>query len=103
MSTDLTAMIGDIRNCLASQPVERAWLFGSYARGEQRDDSDVDILVQYSADSVITLLTIGRIIHQLSQTLGRRVDVVEDGQLLPAAQKSANRDKKLIYERTCQR
>ena len=29
----------------ATQPVLKAWLFGSYARGEQREDSDVDIMV----------------------------------------------------------
>lgn len=30
-----------------TQPVLKAWLFGSYSRGEQTKDSDVDILVQY--------------------------------------------------------
>ena len=28
-----------------TQPVLKAWLFGSFARGEEREDSDVDILV----------------------------------------------------------
>lgn len=99
MSNDISAMIGDIRSCLATQPVERAWLFGSYSRGEQQKDSDVDILVQYTKGSVITLFTIGRIIHALSQRLGRRVDVVEEGQLMPFAVESVDKDKVLIYER----
>ena len=54
----------------ATQPVLKAWVFGSYARGEEREDSDIDLLV-----------------------------LVEDGALLPFAERTANRDKKLIYER----
>ena len=33
-----------IANYFATQPVLKAWLFGSYARGEQTSDSDIDIL-----------------------------------------------------------
>lgn len=38
-------------------------------------------------------------IVDLEELLGRRVDIVEEGTLLPFAVESANRDKKLIYER----
>ena len=40
-----TDIIPKIQQYLATQPVERAWLFGSFSRGEEREDSDVDILV----------------------------------------------------------
>ena len=39
----------------ATQPVLKAWLFGSYARGEQREDSDVDILVALDKSQPIGL------------------------------------------------
>ena len=81
-----------------SQPVERAWLFGSFARGEETPWSDVDILVQY-ADDGISLLKHAAMICELEKILKRQVDIVEDGMLLPFARESANRDKRLIYER----
>ena len=38
---------------------------------------------------------------ELEELVGRKVDLVSDGTLLPFAQETANRDKILIYERTC--
>ena len=92
-------MIRQIQMCLTDTPVERAWLFGSYSRGEERSDSDVDILVKYSKDAVVSLFTISRIMLQLSRALGRRVDLIEEDAVLPFASESANSDKILIYER----
>ena len=42
-----TEMIETIRNYFSTQPVLKAWLFGSFARGEETPDSDVDILVLF--------------------------------------------------------
>lgn len=96
---ELMNKMPDVKNCLALHPVERAWLFGSCSRGDDREGSDIDILVQYTQGSRITLFTIGRLVCALEGVLGRRVDVVEDGCLMPFATESANRDKILIYER----
>ena len=95
MSTqELTKTIADY---LATQPVERAWLFGSYARGDQREDSDVDILVDF--DSHVGLLRHIHIMNELQDLLNKQVDLVTNGTLLPFAEETANRDKRLIYER----
>ena len=82
-----------------TQPVLRAWLFGSFARGEQTEDSDVDILVEYDKDAHISLLAISHMMGELEKSTGRRVDLIEEGCLMPFAVESANRDKQLIYER----
>ena len=81
-----------------TQPIIKAWLFGSYARGEETPLSDVDLLVQYDEDG-ISLLKHAAMICELEKILDRPVDIVEDGTLRPYAMQSANRDKKLIYER----
>lgn len=94
-----TEMIPKMQKYLAGQPIKKAWLFGSYSRGEERPDSDIDLLVQYDDSDKISLLTISRIMVQMKHLLGHDVDLVEDGRLLPFAQESANRDKILIYER----
>lgn len=44
-----------IVNYFRNQPVEKAWIFGSYSRGEEREDSDVDILVTFKKDERIGL------------------------------------------------
>lgn len=92
-------MIPKIQKYLVGQPIKKAWLFGSYSRGEERPDSDIDILVQYDNSDKISLLTISRIMVQMKHLLGHDVDLVEDGRLLPFAEESANHDKILIYER----
>lgn len=97
MSTQ--AMTKKISEYFKTQPVEKAWLFGSFARGEETPESDVDILVQYDEKARISLLMISRMMGELERCVGRRVDLIEDGCLMPFAVESVNRDKQLIYER----
>ena len=82
-----------------TQPVLKVWLFGSFARGEEREDSDVDILVKFDRTLPIGLFAYVRMNRKLEERLGRKVDLVEEGTLRPAAQITANRDLKVIYER----
>ena len=43
---DTPTMTRLIADYFKTQPVLKAWLFGSFARGEERPDSDVDILFE---------------------------------------------------------
>ena len=97
MSTQSMTQV--IARYLETQPVKKAWLFGSFARGEETPDSDIDILVEYDENACISLLTISHMMGELEKSTGRRVDLIEDGCLMPFAVESANRDKQLIYER----
>ena len=93
-------MIDNIRQYFTTQPVKKAWLFGSFSRGEETAESDVDILVEFDrTGKPVTLLTYARIWRELEERLGRSVDLVEEGTLKPYAVESANHDKQLIYER----
>lgn len=97
MSTQMITKV--IADYFKTQPVNKAWLFGSYARGEETPDSDIDLLVEYDKNARISLLTISYKMGELDKSTGRRVDLIEDGCLLHFAVQSANRDKILIYER----
>ena len=78
-----------------TQPVLKAWLFGSYARGEETPRSDVDILfVPDRSGKPFTLFTHGGMYVDLKELLGREVDLVEEGSLRPYAVESANRKSK---------
>ena len=97
MSTQM--MHQTIADYFKTQPVVKAWLFGSYSRGEQRPWSDVDILVQYDRSHLIGLMKIASMKVDLEDLLNCEVDLVEEGTLRPWAVENVNRDKKLIYER----
>ena len=96
MSTNMNQTIADY---FKAQPVLKAWLFGSYARGEETPDSDVDILVNYDRSQPIGLMKIANMSIELEDLLGRKVDLVEEKMLLPWVVDSINNDKKLIYAR----
>ncbi len=86
-----------ISSYFAGQPVQKAWVFGSFARGEQREDSDIDILVAF--DPTVGLLQYSAIYTDLKELLGREVDLVQDGALKPYAATTVDHEKILIYER----
>lgn len=96
MSTTLISKA--IADYFKTQPVVKAWIFGSFARGEDTPLSDVDLLVQYEDDG-ISLLKHAAMICELEKILDRPVDIVEDGTLRPRVRERVNQDRRLIYER----
>lgn len=97
MGTEVMAQ--KIAEYFKTQPVLKAWLFGSYSRGEERPDSDVDILVMYDRSQPIGLFKISGIHLELERLLGKEVDLVDENMLYPWVSAHVNHDKKLIYER----
>ena len=59
-----------------SQPIERLSLFGSALRDELRDESDIDLLVEFRPGETVTLLTLAGHEIDLSELLGRKVDLL---------------------------
>lgn len=82
-----------------TQPVLKAWLFGSFARGEDTPKSDVDILVLPDYTKLDGFGFFG-MWGDLERLLGRSVDLVTDAGLATYTRESVERDKQLIYERT---
>jgi predicted nucleotidyltransferase len=68
-----------IINYLHSYNPERIGIFGSYAREEDSDASDIDILVSFR--DTPSLLDLARIQRELSNVLGKKVDVVTESAL----------------------
>jgi predicted nucleotidyltransferase len=56
-------------------------VFGSYTRGEQQDDSDIDILVSF--EKPIGFIKFMRLEFYLSELLGKKVDLVTKDSLKP--------------------
>jgi len=65
--------------------IKRSSLFGSYVRGEQRVDSDIDLLVEYSQNT--SLFDIVALKNNLEETLGKSVDLVGYNVIKPRLKK----------------
>lgn len=75
----------------------RIGLFGSYARGEDSQDSDIDILVSFK--SAPSLLDLARIHRELTGILGKRVDLITEKSLKnEKLRKYIYKDLKIIFE-----
>lgn len=100
VNTGIKNIIPIIRNFFASQPVKRAWLFGSCSRGEETPASDIDILVDFdNSNGRVSLFRMGGILMDLTDLLGRKVDIVDNRGLMDFARESVDKDKILIYEK----
>ena len=87
-----------IQEYFKTQPVEKAWVFGSFSRGEERPESDVDIMVSLIPGTRLGLKFFAMNL-ELEHLLNCPVDLVIEGDLLPFAEETANRDKILVYAR----
>ena len=74
--------------------VKRAALFGSFVRGEQREDSDIDILVEFKDGK--SLLDLAGLKIELEEALGRKVDVLTDNSLHPLLRDKILQEQKVI-------
>ena len=65
-----------IIDILKKNKVTKAGIFGSYSRGEQGKNSDIDIVVKIE-DKNMSLIDFIRLEFKLEEILGRKVDLVE--------------------------
>ena len=87
-----------IRNYFQKQPVLKAFLFGSFSRGEAQSDSDIDILVELDYSKHIGLGFV-KMKLDLEDQLKKKVDLVSSNAVSKHILPFINSDKKLIYER----
>ena len=67
---------------LKKYPVAKAAVFGSFARNEANNQSDVDLLIETSRP--VTLFDVLRLEKELGEALHRKIDVVEYSALKPS-------------------
>lgn len=87
-----------VSRVLACYDVREAYLFGSFARGEQSPDSDIDL--RLACGNTMTFGALYELSHELENELGRKVDIVTNPpeHMRPAFRKSIERDEACIYE-----
>ena len=92
-------IVNKLQTFFPAYPVEKAWVFGSYARGEETRKSDIDIMVRFEKNADVSLLDYVRIMNKLKDFLRKKIDMVEEGQLHTWVQESVEQEKILVYER----
>mgnify|MGYP001159248992 CR=1 FL=1 len=97
--TQKDELLRRIRQYLSKHPIEKAWLFGSFAREEESYDSDIDLLVEFSQPNPLDLFDYVSLRQDLEAITGRQIDLVESGYIVPHMESQLNESKKLIYER----
>ena len=89
-----------IRECIApvceKYPIRRAYLFGSYARGNATEKSDVDLRIEGDIKSFFML---GGIYSELSDALGTELDLLSKLPDSEAFKENLKKDEVLLYER----
>ncbi len=87
--------IQSLRSILLNNGVEFAGIFGSRARGDNKPDSDLDVLVRFKKDD-ISLLGFIHLENILSDKLGVKVDLVTEEALSPYIRDSIIRNLQVI-------
>ena len=85
-----------IRPICDQYKIEKVWLFGSYARGNATEKSDVDLRIEGDIKSFFML---GGIYSELSDALGTELDLLSRLPESEAFKENLKKDEVLLYER----
>jgi predicted nucleotidyltransferase len=94
--------IAIIQEYFKNKPVLKAYLFGSFARGDADVDSDIDILVELDYSERIGLMYF-QMQLELQKLLNKEIDLVSEKALSRHIRPIVGKEKQLIYERTAKR
>lgn len=93
---DLELVKTKVRDICSEFGVSRLAVFGSVARGEDRPDSDIDLLARFNRP--IGLPELIRLEDRFEKELGRRVDLGTEGDLHPLIESRVRKEMKVLYE-----
>lgn len=79
MAKEIEKIKSKIVEVLKKNGVVKAGIFGSYARGEQKQSSDIDLVIEVNG----SLLDVIRIEREIKQKLRRKIDVLTYGAISP--------------------
>jgi predicted nucleotidyltransferase len=85
-----------IINICRKNDVSMIGVFGSTARGEATESSDIDLLVKLSKPK--SLLSIVKLERNLSEAVGQKVDLLTEGAISPYLKERIFKELKVIYE-----
>ncbi|KFD42495.1 hypothetical protein HX99_04300 [Peptococcaceae bacterium SCADC1_2_3] len=84
-----------IVQALKNQGARKIAIFGSYVRGEEKPESDIDVIVEFSGRK--SLLELVRIERELSEVLGIKVDLLTEKSISPYLIDTIRKEMEVIY------
>ena len=87
-----------IEPVLRKYPISYAGVFGSFARGEEKSESDVDIMIRLKPKNTFSLFDLIGMENELSKQIGRKVDLATEKNIGRYIKDSVFHDLKPIYE-----
>ncbi|MCD4686264.1 MAG: nucleotidyltransferase family protein [Anaerolineae bacterium] len=100
MTPQIDLSQADIAAYCVQNQIRRLALFGSVLRDDFGPDSDVDMLVEFEAGAVVGLFDIARMERELSEFVGRKVDLRTPGDLSQYFRQQVLDSAEVQYERT---
>ena len=95
--TDVLRSLREHESDLRAKGVVALWVFGSVARGDARPDSDIDLLIDFAPETKPSLLTLSGLRLDLTDALGRPVDLGERRALKPRVAAASEREMVRVY------
>ena len=83
------------RNIFMLYPIRKVTLFGSYARGTQNTESDIDFLI---IDSDLSILEASGLKEQLAEALNKNVDIISDTDISNVFRFLIKDEEVIVYE-----
>ena len=98
LKVDRRKIIAQLKNTIKTFPqIEKAWVFGSFSRKDDKPGSDIDIAVK--AEENFSYFDLAEIQEQLEKVLNRKVDIGFIDSLKPYVFENLKNDLKLVYEK----
>jgi len=85
-----------VQDYFKDKPVNRVYLFGSYARGDAGEDSDVDLIFSLTENTRISYFGLARYLVDLEKQFSKNVDLIEDKFVYPEIREEINKEKILL-------
>jgi len=92
---DREEIFAKITQLLKDQGARKVAVFGSYIRGEESHESDIDIIVEFSERK--SLLELVRMERELSDVLGIKVDLLTEKSISPYLIDTIKKEMEVIY------
>lgn len=89
-----------VQNYFKDKPVNKVYLFGSYARGDANEDSDIDLIVEIDdTKKRLSLFDFIGLQLGIEESLNKKVDLVESHLFFPRAKIVAESEKLILYKK----
>ncbi|MEO8854386.1 MAG: nucleotidyltransferase domain-containing protein [Ginsengibacter sp.] len=86
-----------VQDYFKDKPVKKVYLFGSYARGDANEKSDVDLVFSLVDNTRITYFGLARYLVDLQNRFSKNVDLVEEEFVYPEIKEQIEKEKFLLF------